>query len=176
MQVKLPEGAVAMVNGVPVEIVLGIVKMPPAIHQQLSQHFQEELPQVVLGGQPADMGQATPFGKPFPGYGMAGGFPVPMGGAMPHPAYPNQPVDQDEPYLRLSFARQLLDTFMHMRYHMIDAAGIPDDEEAAPGEEWKQQRMAANAHVFKFTDSETKLYASCCNALAEFLDDQAPEA
>jgi hypothetical protein len=138
---------------------------------QLQQHLGEPLHEVTIGGHSVDAqtGMATPFGVALPGVGGPVQF---GGGGMPMPSYPNQPMppQADENLVRLSLARQLLDIFIHMRHHMIEAAGVPDEENTEPGEEWKQRQMAENAHVFEFSPSETKLYESACNVLATFLD------
>jgi hypothetical protein len=172
VQVKLPEGAMIHVNGIPAETVLGVVRLHPQARFQLQQQFNEPLPEVQIGGHQVDSatGQATPFGVPLPGAGGAGPF---VSGGMPHPSFPGAAIPHtavNEDFVRLSLARQLLDLFLHMRHHMIEAAGVPDEDDVDPGEEWKQHRLAENAPVFQFSETESHLYDSACNVLADFLN------
>lgn len=170
VQVKLPDGAMISVHGMQMESVFSIVKVHPHVRVQLQQDFNEHLPEVMLGGPPVGVaGQATPFGVPPVGAGGA----IPLAG-MPNPGFPGhlgQPQQVTEKIMRLSMARQLLDLFIHMRHHMIEAAGVPDDDDTEPGEEWKQRRTAENANVFQFSDNETMLYTSACHVLSAYLDE-----
>lgn len=71
---------------------------------------------------------------------------------------------------RLNLARGLVDSFMHMRHHMLEAVTGEGPDDTLPGDEWKYRKSGENKHIFEFSPEEASLYKDACSLLSGFIN------
>lgn len=169
--VRLPHGTAVKVDGRTLEAVLCVVKVTPDVRRQLEDAYQQELQDVQIDDHST---AGDDFGPPpMEAVPAQSAYPQPMGYAVtPPPMTAAMGVD----YSRIQLARGLLESFMHMRHHMVEAAGGGNDNPLdVEGDEWKQRVVAENAHIFEFSHYEEALYRNCCEVLSAFLKPPAQD-
>lgn len=184
--VQLPENTVIMAGGLALKTTICVVTVNAAQHRELEDSFRHEIPIVLVERNPQGSPDAFHQSGPQPAQPVRAQAPLPhvhlpfgpspydappYGYTGPGAYFPPPPFDaeQDEKYTRLAMARSLMLVFMQMRRHMLEATGLGEHNDVVEGDEWKLRILKDNAQIFKFSESETQLYESCCRVLNAFL-------